>query len=43
MVLYNDMDECHKQEAEQKKQDTKGYKQYNFFHIKFKTMLFQNA
>lgn len=36
MVTYVDKDECHKHDVEQKKQDTKGYKQYHFFHMKFK-------
>lgn len=31
MVTYD------KHDAEQKQQDTKGYKQYNFFHMKLKT------
>lgn len=36
MVTYDNEEECHKHDVEQKKQDTKGYKPCNFFHIKFK-------
>lgn len=36
IASYNNMDESHKQNVEQKKSDTKRYILHNFMNIKFK-------